>query len=72
MYKGNDPSVVVDQLVGVVGPLCYATVEIAGQNVDAMVDTGSSATILTFELFKRMGKNATIPTTALSKPSGLQ
>ena len=68
LYKGYDASVVVDQVVGAVGPLCYATVEIAGQTVDAMVDTGSSATILSFELFKRIGKNAKIPTSALSKP----
>ena len=68
MYKGYDASVVVDQVVGAVGPLCYATVEIVGQTVDAMVDTGSSATILSFELFKRIWKNAKIPTSALSKP----
>ena len=33
-----------------------------------MVDTGSSATILSFELFKKIGKSANIPVTALSKP----
>ena len=59
---------VVDQVVGAVGPLCYATVEIARQTVDAMVDTGSSATILSFQLFKRIGNIAKIPTAALSKP----
>ena len=33
-----------------------------------MVDTGSSATILSFELFKKIGKSANIPVTALSEP----
>jgi len=58
----------VVQAVGAVGPLCYTTVEVAGQEVEAMVDTGSSATILSFELFKKIGKSANIPVTALSKP----
>ena len=44
------------------------TVEVAGQKVEAMVDTGSSATILSFELFKKIGKNANIPVTTPCKP----
>ncbi len=49
-------------VIQAVGPLCYAKVEIAGQLVDTMVDTGS------FELFKKIGKEAKIPVSALSKP----
>ena len=56
------------QIAGAVGPLCYTTVEIAGESVKAMVDTGSSAMVLSFELFSKIGKNAKIPATALSKP----
>ena len=33
-----------------------------------MVDKGSSATILSFDLFKRIGKKANIPVSALSAP----
>ena len=64
-YKGDVPVV---QAVGAVGPLCYTTDEVAGQEVEAMVDTGLSATILSFELFKKIGRSANIPVTALSKP----
>ena len=48
------------------------TVEVAGQEVEAIVDTGLSATILSFELFKKIGKSANIPVTALSKPDIVQ
>lgn len=48
----------VDQIAGAVGPLCYATVEIAGESVEGMVDTGSSATVLSFELFTKISKKA--------------
>ena len=68
MSRGYEGAVSVVQAVGAVGPLCYTTVEVEGQEVNAMVDTGSSATILSFELFKRIGKNANIPVTALSRP----
>ena len=64
----HDTKATVDQIVGAVGPKCYATVEIAGEDVKGMVDTGSSATVLSFELFKKIGKSANIPATALSKP----
>ena len=48
----------IDQVAGALGPLYYVTVSIAGEPVEAM---GSSATILSFELFKRIGKKANIP-----------
>ena len=63
MSKGYKGAVSVVQGVGAVGPLCYTTVEIAGQKFEAMVDTGSSATILSFELFKKISKSAHIPVT---------
>ena len=46
MSKGYKGAVSVVQAVGAVGPLCYTTVEVAGQEVEAMVDTQLSATIL--------------------------
>ena len=46
MSKGYKGAVSVVQAVGAVGPLCYTTVEVAGQEVEAMVDTQSTATIL--------------------------
>ena len=55
-------------MAGVVGSLYYVTVSIAGEPVEAMVDTGSSDTILSFDLFKRIGKKANIPVSALSAP----
>ena len=58
----------VDQVAGAVGPLYYGTVNIAGEPVEAMVDMGSSATILSFDLFKLIGKKANIPVSALSTP----
>ena len=64
-YKAH---ITVDQIAGAVGPLCYADVEIEGQEVEAMVDTGSSATIISFALFKRLGKSAGVPAAALSRP----
>ena len=58
----------VDHVAGAVGPLYFGTVSIAGEPVEAMVDTGSSATILSFDLFKQIGKKANIPVSALSTP----
>ena len=52
-------------MAGAVGPLYYVTVSIASEPVEAMVDIGSSATILSFELFKPIGKKANIPVSAL-------
>ena len=48
------------------GPLYYVTVSIVGEPVEAMVDTGSSATLLSFRLVKQIGKKANIPVSALS------
>jgi len=64
-YEGKSN---VDQVTGAVGPLYYCTVNIAGEPVKAMVDTGSSATILSWDLFQAIGKKANIPKSALYRP----
>ncbi len=51
----------VDAVSGAVGSLFYSEVKVAGQPVRALIDTGSSATILSFDLFKKIGKVANIP-----------
>ena len=56
-YEG---SAGVDTVAGAVGPLYYCQVNVAGEPVEAMVDTGSSATIMSFDLFKKIGKRAGI------------
>ena len=48
-----------------VGPLYYCNESIVGESVEVVVDTGSSATILSFDLFKQIGKKAKIPVSAL-------
>ena len=58
----------VDKVTGAVGPLFYCTVVIHGKPVRAMVDTGSSASILSYELFAAIGKKANIPASALYPP----
>ena len=40
----------VDNVTRAVGPLYYCEVEIAGQPVEALIDSGSSATVMTFSL----------------------
>ena len=57
-----------DPVEGAVGPLYYGTVNISSEPVEALVDTGSSATILSFELFKQIGHKANVPASALSPP----
>ena len=61
------PEASVDIVDGALGPLFYATVVVAGTPVDALVDPGSSATIMSFELFKKVGTKAGIPWEALQK-----
>ena len=48
----------VDNVTGSVGPLYYCEVEIAGQPVEALIDSGSSATVMTFTLFQRIARDA--------------
>ena len=58
----------VDQVVGAVGPLYYAYVGIEGIPTEARVDPGSSATILSFGLFKQIRKQAKISSTVVKRP----
>lgn len=50
------------------GPLYCATVTVQGTAVHALVDPGSSATIISFQLFCKIGQAAHIPASALQKP----
>ena len=50
----------VTQVTGALGPLYYAPVTVAGEVVDALVDPGSSASIMSFETFRRIGPKAGI------------
>lgn len=65
MYQSNAS---VDAVSGSLGPLYYTTVNVAGIPVEAMVDPGSSATIISFDLFKKVGHEAGIPKEALKPP----
>ena len=57
----------VDTVDGALGPLYCATIMIAGTPVEGLVDPGSSATIL-FDLFREIGRKASIPCEALTLP----
>ena len=59
----------VSTVTSSVGPLYYATVDIEGSLVEALVDPGSAATIMSYDLFQKIGKKAQIPATMLSKPT---
>lgn len=61
----ND-SLKVEAKGGAVGPLFYGEVNMAGVPVKGLIDTGSGATIISFELFKKIGKTANIPSSSLS------
>ena len=58
----------VDRVTGAVGPLFYAVVTIEKSPVEAMVDPGSSATIISFNQFKKIGQQARIPSEELLLP----
>ena len=68
LAKSYQPSADVDAVSGSLGPLFYAKVDVAGTSVEAMVDPGSSATIMSFELFRKIGARAKIPVEALRRP----
>jgi len=57
-------------VAGSLGPLYYADVRVAGTPVKALIDTGSPATILSFELFKTTGKAANISSDSLLPVDG--
>ena len=59
----------VDLVSGSVGPLYYAAVVIGKIPVKAMVDPGSSATIISFEKFKEVGRQMGIQADSLKRPN---
>ena len=63
-YQSADTTTVT----GAVGPLYYATVTVHGTAVQALVDPGSFSTIISFQLFCKIGQAAHIPASALQKP----
>ena len=65
MYQSNAS---VDAVSGSLGPSNYTIVKMAGISVEAMVDPGSSATFLSFDLFEKVGHKAGIPKGALKPP----
>jgi len=66
LYGGTNN---ISAVTSSVGPLYYANVDIEGSLVEALVDPGSAATLMSFNLFKKIGKKANMPPSVLSKPS---
>ena len=58
----------ITSVTGAVGPLYYATVTVESTSVRALVDPGSSATIMSFQLFCKIGQAVYMPASALQKP----
>ena len=67
-YSRMKKSIGINQVTGSVGPLYYCHVTIAGQPVEALMDSGSSATIMSFSLFKQIAKVAHLSADILLKP----
>ena len=63
-YQSTD----ITTVTGAMGPLHYATVMVQGTAVRALVDPGFSTTIMSFQLFCKIGQAAHIPTSVLQKP----
>ena len=53
------------QITGSVGPLYYASVKVCDQPVEALVYSGSSVTIMSFDIFKLIGKKVGMTADAL-------
>ena len=64
----QDYGATVNTISGSVGPLYYCAVKIEGKPTRAMVDGGSSVTVLNFSTFRELGKRAQIPPSALKPP----
>ena len=58
----------VDNVTGSVGLLYYCEVELAGQLVEALINSGSSATVMMFSLFQRIARDAQLLVDVLEKP----
>lgn len=57
----------MDNVIGSVGPLYYCEVEIAVQPVEALIDSGSSATVMTFSLFQKIARDAQLSVDVLGE-----
>ena len=68
LFQGYEGKVNNDKVAGTVGPLYYCTVNIAGEPVKAMVDTGLSVNILLWDVFQAIGRKAKVTASALYKP----
>ena len=68
LAKSYQPNAEVDAVSGSHGPLFYAKVTVTSTSVEAMVDPGSSVTIMSFELFRKIGARAKVPVEALKQP----
>ena len=58
----------VDAVTGALGPLYFAKVTIESTPIDGMIDPGSTATIIFFDLFRKVGGEAHIPSSAPEVP----
>ena len=67
--KNRNGNGITDTVTGALGPLYYAEVKIAGVPVEALLDAGSSASILSFDLFQKIGHAAGITVDALKPPT---
>ena len=67
-YQRIQKSLQVDTVTGSVGPLYYCQLLVAGQPVRALVDSGSSATIMSLELFQEIARKAGLSSDVLHKP----
>ena len=58
----------ITAVTGALSPLFYATVSIEGIPVRGLVDSGSSATIISYNVFQKIGQTAKIPASELQQP----
>ena len=64
LYQSAD----VTTVTGAIDPIYFVMVTIGGTQIRALVDPGSSATIMSFKLFHKIGHIVHIPASALQKP----
>ena len=67
-YQRIKGSLQVDTVTGSVGPLYYCQLLVAGETVTALVDSGSSATIMSLELFQEVAMKAVLSSEILHEP----
>jgi len=59
----------ITTVTGALGPLFHATVSMEGIPIRRLVDSGSSATIISYNVFEKIGKAAKIPASELHQPN---